>query len=58
MKVLDIILKNWVPLRKLSAPPGVPSWLRACTTGPVHNSIHLYLQWCTSRKISAACNWI
>jgi len=23
-------LKNWAPLRKLFAHPGVPSWLRAC----------------------------
>jgi len=27
--VLDIVLKFWVLLRKLFAPPGVPSWLRA-----------------------------
>jgi len=34
--VLDIVekywtqLKKWPPLRKLFAPPGEPSWLRAC----------------------------
>ena len=29
LKVLDIVQKIWAPLRKLFAPPGVPSWLRA-----------------------------
>jgi len=29
-KTLDIVQKIWVPLGKLFAPPGVPSWLRAC----------------------------
>jgi len=29
MKILHIVQKNWAPLRKLFAPPGVPSWLRA-----------------------------
>jgi len=28
-KLLDIVWKIWVPLRKLFAPPGVQSWLRA-----------------------------
>ena len=28
-KLLDVVQKIWVPLRKLFAPPGVPSWLRA-----------------------------
>jgi len=27
---LDTVQKIWVPLRNLFAPPGVPSWLRAC----------------------------
>jgi len=26
---MDIVQKIWAPLRKLFAPPGVPSWLRA-----------------------------
>jgi len=26
---LDIVKKIWVPLRKLIAPLGLPSWLRA-----------------------------
>jgi len=26
---LDTVQKIWAPLRKLLAPPGVPSWLRA-----------------------------
>jgi len=26
---MDIVKKIWAPLRKLFAPPGVPSWLRA-----------------------------
>jgi len=26
---LDIVQNIWAPLRKLFAPPGVPSWLRA-----------------------------
>ena len=30
LKLLDIVQKIWAPLRKLFAPPGVPSWLRAC----------------------------
>jgi len=30
LKLLDIVLKNWDPLRKPFAPPGVLSWLRAC----------------------------
>jgi len=30
LKILDIVQKIWAPLRKLFAPPGVPSWLRAC----------------------------
>jgi len=30
LELLDIILKIWAPLRKLFAPPNVPSWLRAC----------------------------
>jgi len=29
LKLLDIVQKIWSPLRKLFAPPGVPSWLRA-----------------------------
>jgi len=29
-KLLDIVQKIWAPLRKLFAPTGVPSWLRAC----------------------------
>jgi len=29
LKLLDVVQKNWAPLRKLFAPPGVPSWLRA-----------------------------
>jgi len=29
----------WVPLRKLFAPPGVPSWLRAWLTQPLQNEI-------------------
>ena len=29
LKLLDIVQKLWAPLRKLFAPPGVPSWLRA-----------------------------
>jgi len=28
---LDIVQKIWAPLGKLFAPPGVPSWLRACS---------------------------
>jgi len=32
LKLLDIVQKIWAPLRKLFAPPGVPSWLRACLT--------------------------
>jgi len=30
LKLLDTIKKIWAPLRKLFAPPGVISWLRAC----------------------------
>jgi len=30
LTLLHIRLKIWAPLRKLFAPPGVPSWLRAC----------------------------
>jgi len=30
LKLLDTIQKIWPPLRKLFAPPGIPSWLRAC----------------------------
>jgi len=30
---LDIVQKIWAPLRKLYAPAGVPSCLRACTQG-------------------------
>jgi len=29
LKILDIFQKIWASLRKLIAPPGVPSWLRA-----------------------------
>jgi len=32
LKSLDIVQSIWTPLRKLFAPPGVPSWLRAWTT--------------------------
>jgi len=28
LKLLDIVFKIWTSLRKLFAPPGVPSWLR------------------------------
>jgi len=28
LKLLDIVYKNWTPLRKLFAPSGVPSCLR------------------------------
>ena len=31
LKLLDTVQKFWTPLRKLFAPPGVPSWLRACS---------------------------
>jgi len=30
LKLLDIVQKIWAPLGELFAPPGVPSWLRAC----------------------------
>jgi len=30
LKLLEIVQKFWAPLRKLFAPPVVPSWLRAC----------------------------
>jgi len=30
LKLLDIVQKFWAPLKKLFAPPGVPSWLRVC----------------------------
>jgi len=33
LKLIDIVLKIWAPLRKLFAPPGVPSWLWAWTRG-------------------------
>jgi len=29
LKLLDTVQKFWAPLRKLSVPPGAPSWLRA-----------------------------
>jgi len=29
LKLLEVIKKNWTPLRNLLGPPGVPSWLRA-----------------------------
>jgi len=29
LKLLDIAKKIWAPIRKLFAPPDVPSWLRA-----------------------------
>ena len=29
LKLLGMVSKIWVPLRKLCAPPSVPSWLRA-----------------------------
>ena len=29
LKILDTVQKIWGPLRKLFAPPSVPSWLRA-----------------------------
>jgi len=29
LKISDIVQKIWDPLRKLFAPPGAPSWLRA-----------------------------
>ena len=32
LKLLDTVQKIWAPLRKLFAPPGIPSWLRACHT--------------------------
>jgi len=31
LKLLDAVQKFLAPLRKIFAPPGVPSWLRACT---------------------------
>ena len=33
LKLLDIVQKIWAHLRKLSAPPSVPSWLRFCVQG-------------------------
>jgi len=30
LNLLKIVQKIWAPLTKLFAPPGVPSWLRAC----------------------------
>ena len=35
LKLLDIVQKIWAPLRKLFAPPGVPSWLRAWNCPPM-----------------------
>jgi len=29
--LLDTVQKIWAPLKKLFAPLGAPSWLRACT---------------------------
>jgi len=30
LKISDIVKRFWAPLGTLFAPPGVPSWLRAC----------------------------
>jgi len=38
LKLLDIVQKNWAPLRKPFDLPGVPSWLRAC----------IYVSWCVT----------
>jgi len=38
-----MVSKNWAPLRKLFASPGVPSWLRAWTGVP---NLHAYISDC------------
>ena len=30
LRILSVVQKIWAPLGKFFAPPGVPSWLRAC----------------------------
>ena len=39
-KLLDIVQEIWAHLRKLFAPPGVPSWLRACLHTAETHRIH------------------
>ena len=46
MKLFDILQKIWAPLRKLFAPPDVPSWLRACLMDLISSTL---------RNIEAYC---
>jgi len=39
LELLDIVQKIYAPLKKLFAPPGDPSWLRACQLLAVMNTI-------------------
>jgi len=39
---LDIVLKNWTPLRKLFVPPGLPVWLRVWYLPTLLHHIHLH----------------
>jgi len=58
-------LKIWAPLRKLFAPPGVPSWLRACakpsgglaflTNNP---DVTLILRWLSTSCSKRNAEWI
>jgi len=51
-KMLDIVQKIKVPLGKLFAPPGVPSWLRVCLR--VRSVIHY---WSAHDHCVCCCLW-
>jgi len=49
LKVLGIVWKIWATLRKLFAPPGVPSWLRAWYEAHCRDHDMQILHWMTMR---------
>jgi len=43
LKLLDMVQKMWAHLRKVFAPPGVPSWLQACLDFTFEKYFRLWL---------------
>ena len=64
-KLLDIVWKIWAPLRKLFAPPGVPSWLRAWAIPSDglafltnNRDVTLILRWLSTSCSERNADWI
>ena len=55
LKLIDIVLKIWA-LSENSAPPGVPSWLRAWTRAYTPDVLGVQRTPCKTEQGSKTCN--